>query len=95
MVNVHIDPSFDDEERRHRLFSGDVIVYSKVAEVADFAAFARRLVTDALAPHEPTNVHTRRSPEALADLLIDFKPQFIHHPESIGHVRRTITALGA
>lgn len=37
----------------------------------------------------------RRSPEELADLLIEFKPRFIHHPESIAHVRRITSALGA
>jgi hypothetical protein len=40
-------------------------------------------------------VHTRRTPDELADLLIDFKPKFIHHPESIAHVRRIVEALGA
>lgn len=95
MANVHIDPSFDDEERRERIFAGDVIVYPYVPEVADFAEFARQLVTDALAPDEPTAVHTRRTPDELANLLIDFKPRFIHHPESIAHVRRVTTALGA
>jgi len=95
MANVHIDPSFDDEERRRRLFAGDVIVYTQIPEVQAFAAFTRDLVNDALGPDEPTSVHTRRSPEELADLLIDFKPKFIHHPESIAHVRRIVTALGA
>src|SRR5882757_1592447 len=57
--------------------------------------FTRDLVTSALAPHEPRAVHTQRSPEELADLLIKFKPAFIRHPESIAHVRRITTVLGA
>jgi hypothetical protein len=95
MANVHIDPSFDDKERRRRLFAGDVIVYTRVPEIQAFAAFTRDLVNDALGPDDPTSVHTRRSPDELADLLIDFKPKFIHHPESIAHVRRIVAALGA
>lgn len=95
MANVHIDPSFDDDERRRRLFAGDVIVYTHVPEVAAFAEFTRGLVTAALDPDDPTTVHTRRTPDELADLLIDFKPRFIHHPESIGHVRKIVEALGA
>lgn len=95
MATVHIDPSFDDGERRRRLFAGDVIVYTHVPEIAAFAEFTRGLVTEALAPEEPTGVHTRRSPDELADILIEFKPKFIHHPESIAHVRRVVTALGA
>ena len=38
MVNLHIDPAFDDAERRRRLFGGDVLVYTHVPEVAAFAA---------------------------------------------------------
>jgi len=95
VANVHVDPSFDDCERRSRLYSGDLVVYTQVPEVAAFAEFARDLVSETLAPDEPTTVHSHRTPEELADLLIDFKPKFIHHPESIQHVRRISEALGA
>ena len=95
MVDVHIDPLFDDEERRRRLFVGDVIVYTHLPEIAEFAAFTRRLITAAFAPDEPTKVHARRGPAELADLLIEFKPRFIHHPDSMAHVRRITAALGA
>ena len=53
MVNIHIDPSFDDDERRRRLFAGEVIVYTDVPEVAAFAAFTRELVTEVFAPDDP------------------------------------------
>jgi hypothetical protein len=94
MTCIHIDPTFDDDERRRRIFAGDVIVYTHVAEVAAFAEFTRDLITEAMAPAEPTGVHTARTAAELADLLIDFKPRFIHHPESIAHVRRITGALG-
>ena len=94
MATVHIDPSFDDEERRRRLFAGELIVYTSVPEVAAFATFARGLVTEVFAPHEPTKIHESQTPDELADILIGFKPAFIHHPESIGHVRSIVRALG-
>jgi hypothetical protein len=95
VTNVHVDPSFDDDERRTRLYAGELIVYSRVPEVAEFVDFARNLLTEALGPDNPTSVHNRRTPEDLAELLIRFKPRFIHHPESINHVRRITEALGA
>lgn len=94
MSTVHIDPLFDDEERRRRLFAGELIVYTSVPEVAAFASFARGLITEVFAPDEPTKIHEARTPDELADILIDFKPRFIHHPESIGHVRSIVGALG-
>lgn len=95
MVNVHIDPTFDDAERRRRIFAGDIVVYTHVAAVAEFASFTRSLVREAFAPEDPTTIHRSRSPEELADVLIEFKPRFIHHPESIKHVRRITSELGA
>ena len=94
MVNVHINPSFDDEARRQRLFAGDVVVYTDVPEVAAFAKFTRGLISDVFAPLEPTEVHQARSPEELADTLIEFKPRFIHHPQSVQHVSHVVSALG-
>ena len=95
MVNVYIDPAFDDEERRSHLFAGDVIVYTHVPEVESFAAFARALINEAFDPQDPITVHESRTREQLADTLIDFKPKFIHHPESMEHLRRITKALGA
>ena len=53
MVNVHIDPGFDDDERRRRLFGGDVLVYTHVPEIAAFAAYTREMITELFAPHDP------------------------------------------
>ena len=44
MVNVHIDPVFDDDERRRRLFGGDVLVYTHVPEIAAFAEYTRETI---------------------------------------------------
>ena len=94
MVNVHIDPDFDDVERRRRLYGGDVIVYSHVPEVAAFAAFTREMITELFAPHDPRSIQDVYTPEELADILIEFKPRWIHDPRSVEHVRSIVRALG-
>lgn len=95
MVNVHIDPEFTDAALRERVYAGDVVVRTHVPEIAAFAEFTKDLVTEAFAPHDPLTIQQARSHSELADLLIEFKPRFIHHPESKEHVRRITTALGA
>jgi len=94
MVNLHIDPAFDDAERRRRLFGGDVLVYTHVPEVAAFAAYTREMITELFAPHDPLSIQTVHSPEQLADMLIEFKPRWIHDPRSMDHVRAIARALG-
>ena len=95
MATVHIDPTFDDLERRQRLFRGDIVIYTHVPEVLAYGEFIREMVTEVFAPHAPTTVHEHRSPEDLADLLVTFKPRLIHDPRSLEHVRRVLVALGA
>ena len=94
MVNVHIDPAFDDGERRRRLFGGDVLIYTQVPEIAAFAAYTREMITELFAPHDPLTISTVYSPEELADMLIEFKPRWIHDPRSMEHVRTIARALG-
>jgi hypothetical protein len=94
MATVHIDPAFDDAERRRRLYGGDVLVYTHVPEVAAFAAYTRKMITELFAPHDPLSIQTAYSPDELADLLIEFKPRWIHDPRSTGHVRAIARAFG-
>lgn len=94
MATIHVDPVFDDAERRRRLFGGDVLVYTHVPEVAAFAAYTREMITELFAPHDPLSIQTVYSPEQLADLLIEFKPRWIHDPRSMDHVRAIARALG-
>src|SRR4029079_14279436 len=94
MVNVHIDPAFDDDERRRRLFGGDVLVYTHVSEIAVFVEYTRGMITELFAPHDPLTINTVYSPEELADMLIEFKPRWIHDPRSMEHVRAVARALG-
>jgi len=94
MVNIHIDPGFDDDERRRRLFCGDVLVYTHIPEIAAFAEYTRGMITELFAPHDPLTINTVYSPEELADMLIEFKPRWIHDPRSMEHVRAVARALG-
>ncbi len=64
MVNLHIDPAFDDAERRRRLFGGDVLVYTHVPEVAAFAAYTREMITELFAPHDPLTIRHGVLPRA-------------------------------
>ena len=94
MVNVHIDPAFDDAERRRRLYGGDVLVYTHVPEVAAVAAYTREMIAELFAPHDPRSIHEVHSPAELADVLIEFKPRWIHDPRSMEHVRAIARAFG-
>lgn len=94
MTPIWLNPKCSDEERRERLYRGDIVVYNHVPAVEEFAAFVRKLAEDALAPHDPRHVHEELTPEELAPLLGKLKPAFTHHPESRRLVKRIMEELG-
>lgn len=81
MTSVFFDPVLDDDQRRERLFAGDIIVFSPTRSSLALAALARSLLEEAFAPHDPRTVHRHLTPEEVAAVLGVYKPRFIHHPE--------------
>jgi hypothetical protein len=91
---LHIDPSFDDRERRERLYSGQIVGYSSRPSVKAFAEFARSLIEQEFGSLDPRTAQHAMPVEAFAEHLGRLKPSFIHHPESKRHVRAMLTELG-
>jgi hypothetical protein len=81
--------TIDDDERRRRLYDGDIFVYDRVPSVVDFVSFTRQMIDAAVAPHDPEHVHEALSPVELAPILGRLKPSFIHHPDA----RRLMVAI--
>lgn len=84
----------DDEERRARLYAGEIFVYDRLRSVQEFAQFTRGMVEAALAPHDPRHVHEALTPAELAPLLGRLKPSYTHHPEARRLVVGILQELG-
>ena len=52
-ADVLFDPPFDDDERRRRLFEGQLIVYSARKSSLALCEFAREMAQQAFSPHDP------------------------------------------
>ena len=82
MNTVYFDPPFSDEERRQRLYEGQLIVLSPTKSSLAFCKFARELAEEAFAPLNPETAQFDLPVEKYAEILQKLKPTFIHHPES-------------
>jgi hypothetical protein len=71
----------DEQERRRRLYAGEIFVYDHLRSVKELASFARQIVEEALVPHDPRFVHEKLAPMELAAILGRLKPTFTHHPK--------------
>jgi hypothetical protein len=84
----------DDDERRRRLYTGEIFVYDRIRSVEEFALFTREMIEAVLAPHDPRHVHEALTPAELAPILGRLKPAYTHHPEARRLVTRILDELG-
>ena len=94
MTAVWLNNVIGDEERRRRLYDGEIFVYDGLRSVQEFVSFSRELIESALAPHDPRHVHEALSPAELAPKLGSLKPAFTHSPEALRLVRAMLAELG-
>lgn len=94
MTSFLIDPASDRDDVLQRLYEGDLVVLTSVPAVSEFVAFAREQLTELFQPHDPEEAHLHFTPEEMATMLGQWKPQFIHHERSKELVRTIIREAG-
>lgn len=87
MTVVYFDSPMSDDERRRKLFGGDLFVYSPTPHSMALVAFAREMAESAFAPHFPPDAQHHLSGPEYVRVLADLKPTFINHPRSKELVR--------
>jgi hypothetical protein len=90
MTNVFFDPSFDDETRRTRLYSGDLFVYSPRPSTVALIQFARDMIEEAFAPRNPQYAQFEMGLQEFASVLSQLKPRFTNHPASKKLIREIL-----
>jgi hypothetical protein len=81
MGAVFFDAVMSDDERRGRLYSGDVFIYSPTPGTLALTGLAQQMLEKAFDPIDPRRIQEHLSPEEVAEALATLKPKFIHHPE--------------
>jgi hypothetical protein len=80
-TSVFFDSEMSDEERRLRLFAGDIFIFSPSPASRALVELARAMLEECFAPRDPRRIHHFMTPEETASRLATLKPAFIHHPE--------------
>ena len=88
-MNVLLDSTMPDAQRRAALYAGNVFVYSPRRSALDLCEFARSLIRTAFSGVDPQTAQREMPVEQYVAVLERLKPEFIHHPES----KRLIQAL--
>jgi hypothetical protein len=82
MAAVYVDSTLSEEQRRSRLYEGDLFVFSPSASSTELCQLAREMSEEAFAPHDPEGAQENMPAERYVEVLADLKPRFIHHPRS-------------
>jgi hypothetical protein len=81
MTTIHYDSPLADEERRARLYAGDLFVFGPTASSRALVELGIAMAVEAFAPSEPQHAQFELPVERYAQILAALKPAFIHHPE--------------
>lgn len=81
MTNVFIDSDMSDDERRERLYAGDIFLFTPTPASLELVNLGRRMLEEAFSPLDPRSIHHLKTAEEVAATLSVLKPAFIHHPE--------------
>jgi hypothetical protein len=94
MPAILTDPEIPADELRQRLYSGDLVVLTRLRALSEFIDYLRGELTDLFAPHDPEHVHEHIQPAEMARILGEWKPRWIHAERSRDLVRAIITEAG-
>jgi len=94
MNTINFDAAMSDDQRRERLYDGQLFVYSATPGTRALVDLARRLIREAFGSLDPETAQYHMPVEEYAAVLADLKPKFIHHPESKTHIQRILTDVG-
>lgn len=94
MNAIQINPKLSDEERRARLYQGDLFVYSATPGTRALCDLAKAMAEEAFAPHAPQQAQYHFPVEEYVAILTKLKPAFIHHPRCKELIRQMFEELG-
>lgn len=94
MPTVYFNVTISDDERRARLYDGDLFVYSASSATRELRAHARDMIETAFAPHDPLRVHATLPVEQCVEILAELKPRFIHHQRSKELLQQMLVEFG-
>jgi hypothetical protein len=94
MGAIYVDSQLPDDERRKRLYAGDLFVHSPTKSSTELCALARALSEEAFAPYDPPVAQESMPAEEYAGILADLKPTFIHHPRAKELIRGIFDEVG-
>jgi Phytanoyl-CoA dioxygenase (PhyH) len=93
-MNILVDPDVSGDNLRQQLYTGNLVVLTRLQALSDFVDYTREELTELFKPYDPEHVHEHIDPPEMAKILGAWKPRFIHAERSRKLVRAIIQETG-
>ena len=93
-MDISFALDMSDEERRTRVYRGDIIVLPPTPASLALVHFARRMIEDAFVPYSPRTAYQHLEVTETVQILSRLKPQFIHDPRTRFLLRDLLLGYG-
>jgi len=94
IMDITFDPAYSDDERRQKVFGGEVVILPRSSETLSLVMHARKLIEEAFPTGDPRSAHKMFSVEESVAKLVKLKPYFIHHPDTRDFLRNLLLSYG-
>ncbi len=93
-MSVLVDPDLRDDALREAIYTGKLIVLTRLQAVSDLVDYTRDQLIELFRPYDPEHAHEFIEPAEMAKLLGEWKPRWIHADRSKQLVRDIIAQAG-
>jgi hypothetical protein len=94
MHTVYVDSGMADAARRHRVYDGQIFVFTPRRSTRALIAHARHMIEAAFPGKDPRYAQFDMAVEDYVDVVAPLKPAFIHNAKTKRLVRAVLTELG-
>lgn len=94
MTAVFMEPGINDDERRERLYNGDLILLPPTPASTALCRHGAEMLEAAFAPLDPRTAQHEMAVEDYVKVLAELKPRFIHHPRSKELISELMAEVG-
>jgi hypothetical protein len=93
-MNIYYESRDADQDRRRRIYAGDIYLYSPRPDALKLCELARNMIDEAFAGLDPLLLHEQLPVEECIQILSQLKPKFIHHPSAKEYIPQLLNDLG-
>jgi hypothetical protein len=94
MHTVYFDSPVNEADRREKLYSGQIFVFSPRPSTVKLSEFARQMIEAAFSGKDPLVAQYDMPVEKYVEIVAPLKPKFIHDPQTIVLLRDLVGDLG-